>query len=131
MRKLWRSLGLGVLVWVVRFYRQMATQLFEIRAVTFYVKAVRSARLAFIGLVAGLVAAGLLVASFMTMTVALIWVLPITPSHRPCALLAVSSVYFLATIIVLCVVASERRWMRMTGASELVGRVTKRKRSHQ
>lgn len=126
LKSFFKSLLALSVVWIGKHYKEISLQLVKIEAVTAYVKAIQRVRLGFLGIVMLLILISLLVVSFITMTVAFLWVLPIDPAHRPLALLLVSGGYFLIALIALGFAVSQKLWMRATGASKLVKRVTRK-----
>jgi hypothetical protein len=110
----------GFFTRIVNWCCNVTWHLAKIRAVTIYVKAIRAARLAFMGLIGLWCVLLLMTAGFILAHIALLILLPVSLEIKALVLLILSGIYFLIGVIVIAVASSQRLWMRYSGASDMV-----------
>jgi len=112
-------LGMAAGAWVVKPVIRRA----KIRATKFYLETVRSARQAVIvfGVVAFCIA--LMAGGAVLIPLALCLFMPWQPQTKTLVACAFGAVYIAVPFVVATVLMSEKRWMRMTRADELLDNV--------
>jgi hypothetical protein len=116
-----------LLMRLFRVYFEGAISLIKIRAVACYVKAVAEVRKIFIEYVLLRCALLLLLAGFVLMHVGLFIALPCSPEWKGVLLLILGAAYFLIALLGVLKMCSEKFWMRISKATELVKEVTDKK----
>ena len=122
MMRIIKSLVGSVAVWLLARYRGLSLDLIRIRATAFYVKGVRAARSAYLGLLALLFAVVLAGAGFVLFHVGLFVLLP--KPWNGIVLMALGAIYMLAALLGLRATVSEKTWMRLSQADRLVAEAT-------
>lgn len=127
--RLLRTLIATASVWLLNKYRQTSLDLLKLEAAIGYVKAVRSARQAFLALLVIVLGAGLLAAGFVLLHVGLgmliylafqsWWVVGVV-------LLILGAIYTIVPLFIIRRLCSEKTWMRFFKADKLVEQVTKK-----
>jgi hypothetical protein len=116
-------------IWLLRRYKRMSLDLLKIRAATYYVRGVQSARAATI---VGLMAVGLVAmmgAGFIILPIGLTILLYRLSGSWVAACVALLVLGGLYVIVPLCILRrcmSERAWMSFFKVEELVARVTRK-----
>jgi hypothetical protein len=116
-----------LLMRLFKVYFDDAILLVKIRAVSYYVKAVSVARDIYLNHVflAGMLL--LMLAGFILMHVGLFIALPCSPVCKGALLLILGAVYFLIALFCVLTTCSEKNWMKVSKASDLVKKVTEKK----
>ncbi len=142
MRRLLTILAAAAAAWPARFawrvlarglaadYRRTSLDILQLEGAIGYVKAVRSARRAFLGGLAAVAAVGLLTAGFVLLHVGL-FVLLFQAWERnwtalALAILALGAIYVTGPLLVIRFLAADKTWMRLFRADTLVARLTRR-----
>jgi hypothetical protein len=110
----------GFLRNIFDWYCDAALNLLKIRAVTLYVKLVKSVRLASLGLIGLWCGLLLMFAGFILAHIALLILIPVSMLVKSIILLILATIYMLVPFGILCYAFSERTWMKFSKASELV-----------
>jgi len=114
-----------VVLWLLKRYRELALDVIKIESAIWYVRGVRTARRAFLGVLAlGIcltVGAVALVLIHSGLYALLPW--PV----NAWTLMGLGVLYLIMVLLILRWVCSERTWMRYSGASEYTARVTRRR----
>ncbi|MDD5678228.1 MAG: hypothetical protein PHW60_09610 [Kiritimatiellae bacterium] len=127
--RLLRTLLATATVWLLNKYRQTSLELIKLEAAIGYVKSVRSARKAFLAVLAVVLGAGLLVAGFLLLHIGLGMLLYLAFKNWwavGTTLLALGILYTLAPLFVIRRLCAEKTWMRFFKADKLVEQVTKK-----
>ena len=125
MRHFWKTIVRSVGFWLLRQYRASALELLRVRAALLYVRVVRGARGAFIAGLVGIGSLALAAAGFVLFHVGLFFVLP--PPYNAWALMGLGATYVAVGLGTLMCACSERAWMRLSGANEVVRRAVRRR----
>jgi hypothetical protein len=110
-----------------KVYFEDAISLAKIRAVSYYVKAVGTARQIYINHIFLACLLLLMLAGFILMHVGLFIALPCCPLYKGILLLILGSVYFLIGLLVVLNRCSQKYWMEFSKARDLVKEVTEKK----
>ena len=122
MGKTGNKLFWGLFLGFLRQKERTAIQLFRIKAATAYVKGVQGARLAFLGYLAVAVLIVIFTAGFILLHVGLYHYLDWPVQSKALLLMVLGGIYFVIPLLVFCVMARPRLWMRCSGADEIVDR---------
>ena len=127
--RLLRTLLAAASVWLLNKYRQMSLELIKLEAAIAYVKCVRSARQAFLAVLAVILGAGLLAAGFVLLHVGLGMLLYLAFQNWwavGVALLVLGILYTLVPLFIIRRLCAEKTWMQFFKADKLVEQVTKK-----
>lgn len=125
-----KATGLGV-YWLIHNYEKISVDLAKIEAVSLYVKTIKDVRLLVMGIIGLVLAANLLMGSFLLLHVAIVWVLPVTTFWKGMILVICFGLYFIATLTGVLIVLSQKLWMKKSKASEMVERTVGRILQHR
>lgn len=127
------------LVWqllsgTVRREQHDAVQMAKIRLATWYVKAVKAGRTAFLGIVGLMVLAMLLIGGFVLLNLGLCFYVPWETERRAVVLMVLGAIYLAIPLFTFAFLARQKFWMHATGADKavndaLVGKPRCRKRA--
>ncbi len=116
-------------VWLFNKYRQTSLDLIKLEAAIGYVKGVRSARQAFLALLAAILGIGLLAAGFVILHIGLgmlfylafqsWWAVGI-------GMLVLGLIYILVPLLIIRRLCAEKTWMQFFKADKIVEQVTKK-----
>ena len=127
--RLLRTLLATASVWLLNKYRQTSLELIKLEMAIGYVKGVRSARQAFLAIVAIILGAGLLAAGFVLLHIALGMLAYLVFKNWwavGVALLVLGTIYTIVPLFIIRRLCAEKTWMRFFKADKLVGQVTKK-----
>jgi len=110
---------------VLRHYQNTAFNYVQIRAATYYVRAVKAGRSVFISMITVIFGLFLLLAGFIFIHAALFVYLPWSVQSKALLLLILGAVYFVIPLIFIIRATSQRTWMKRSHAANLVSRLTK------
>ena len=102
---------------LIRRGRKAGRDWIQLRTAAIYLKGIRGARLAFLGVIALTMLMMLLGGGFALLHIGLYLLLP-SPANVV-TMLVLGGVYTLLAIIVLAKICSEKTWMQVTGAGKL------------
>ncbi len=105
---------------LIRRGRKAGRDWIQLRAAAIYLKGVKGARLAFLGVIALAMLMMLLGGGFALLHIGLYLLLP-SPANI-ITMLALGFVYTLLAIIALAKICSEKTWMQVTGAGKIASR---------
>jgi protein-S-isoprenylcysteine O-methyltransferase Ste14 len=120
MNTLLRKALTSGLFWIARNYEKVSIDMAKIEAASLYVKTVRDVRYLVMGIIGLTVLLNMLVGSFLLLNFAIVWYLPVSTATKALILLIASGLYFLATLIVVLVILSQKLWMKKSKADRMV-----------
>ena len=110
-------------LWLLRHYRLLSIDLLKIKGAIWYIRGVRTARKAYIGVVLFFLCLALVTAGFILLHVGLFALLP-APANA-ITLLVLGAIYLIVGLSALAATCSEKRWMKLSRADRMVARATK------
>ncbi|MFZ1683881.1 MAG: hypothetical protein WAU88_07075 [Candidatus Zixiibacteriota bacterium] len=109
-----------VLDWVKLTYLEPSVKLCKIKAAIYYLEGVKKAHRILLLICLLVFVITLIGAGLVMIPLALILFMPWEPTTRAIVGICIGAVYLLGPAIALSTLLSEKRWMRMTGASEVL-----------
>jgi hypothetical protein len=114
------SLFQGLFDWVKSTYLEPSVRIFRIKAAIYYLEGVKGAHRILLLVCLLVFVITLIGAGLVMIPLALILFMPWEPTTRAIVGISIGAVYLLGPAIALSTLLSEKRWMRMTGASEVL-----------
>lgn len=124
-----RTLLTTTSVWFLNKYRRKSLELIKLEAAIGYVKGVRSARQAFLAVLAIILGSGLLAAGFVLLHIGLGILLYLVFQNwwaLSVAFLVLGLLYASVPLFIIRRLCAEKTWMHFFKADKLVGQVTKK-----
>ena len=118
-----KSLLGGVALWLAKHFQAFSIDLLKIRAAIWYLRAVRTARQAYLLHVNLTLSVALAGAGFLMFHIGLFALLP--PPFNAIALMVLGCVYTVVGLYVVNATCSEQKWMRLTGADKCASLASK------
>lgn len=108
-------------------YLESLVELAKIRAAVCYVNGVKVIRRLFLLWCALIFCLMLLATGFLLIPIALCFYMPWTPQTKAIVAISFGLVYVIVPFLVMINVFSQKRWMRISGANDLVGGILDKK----
>jgi MFS family permease len=109
--------------WVKSTYVEPSLRLLRLRAATCYLEGVKGARRILILVCLLVFVITLVCAGFVLVPVSMLLFMPWDPDTKAVVGIAVGAVYVLVPAIASIFLLSEKRWMRITGATEVLSKL--------
>lgn len=109
-----------ILRWFRITYLEPTLKMLKLRAAIYYLEGVKGARRILILICLLVFAITLIGASLVIIPLALLIFMPWEPTTKATVGIIIGAVYLLVPVIALMTLLSEKRWMRITGASDLL-----------
>lgn len=110
----------GLLDFFKQTYVEPAIRMLKLRAAIYYLEGIKSARRVLLLLCLLIFVITLIGAGLVLVPIALLLFMPWDPQTKAIVGLAIGLVYLLVPAIALISLLSEKRWMRLTGANEIL-----------
>ncbi len=114
------SLIQGVLDWLKTTYLEPSVKMLKLRAAVYYLEGVKSAHRILILICLLVFVITLIGAGLVLVPLALLIFMPWEPISKAIVGIVIGAVYLLVPVVALIALLSEKRWMRITGATEVL-----------
>lgn len=126
IEKVFFNLLVFVFTDVLNQYKQASVDLVKIKALVYYIKGIKIARYLYLGLVLLLVLFICMVSGFLLIHVAFFYYMPWSRDVKLLTIFALGICYFLIPLGIYIYYASQRSWMKLSKADELMHKVLDR-----
>jgi hypothetical protein len=114
----------GIIDWLRSTYLDPALRILKLRAAIWYLEGIKGARRLLILVCLLVFVITLIGAGLVLLPLALLLFMPWEPTTKAIVGVAIGAVYLLVPAIALVSLLSEKRWMRVTGATEVLRKLT-------
>jgi hypothetical protein len=114
----------GVIDWLRSTYFEPSLKILKLRAAIWYLEGIKGARRLLILICLLVFVITLIGASLVMIPLALLLFMPWEPTTKAIVGVVIGAVYLLVPAIALISLLSEKRWMRITGATEVLRKLT-------
>jgi hypothetical protein len=115
----------GIFDWLKLTYLEPSLTMIKLRVAIYYLEGVKSARNILIIVCLIVFAITIIGAGLVMIPMALLLFMPWSPTAKAVVGIVIGAVYLLAPIIALISLLSEKRWMRLTGATDILRKLVK------
>ncbi|MDD4051421.1 MAG: hypothetical protein PHR28_05930 [candidate division Zixibacteria bacterium] len=113
----------GILDWLRSTYLEPSLKILKLRAAIYYLEGVKGARRILILICLLVFAITLIGASLVLIPIALLLFMPWEPTTKAIVGVVIGGVYLLVPAIALISLLSDKRWMRITGATTVLNKL--------
>jgi hypothetical protein len=110
----------GIIDWLRSTYLEPSIKMLKVRAAIYYLEGVKGARRILILICLLVFVITLIGAGLVLVPLALLFFMPWEPATKAIVGIIIGAIYLLAPAIALISLLSEKRWMRITGASDIL-----------
>jgi hypothetical protein len=110
----------GIIDWLRSTYLEPSIKMLKVRAAIYYLEGVKGARRILILICLLVFVITLIGAGLVMIPLALLFFMPWEPATKAIVGIIIGAIYLLAPAIALISLLSEKRWMRITGASDIL-----------
>jgi len=118
------SLFQGMFDWVKSAYIEPSLRVLKLRAAIYYLEAVRRAHRILILATVLVFVITLIGAGLVMVPMALLLFMPWDPATKAVVGIAIGALYLILPVVSLITLLSEKRWMRLTGATDVLRKVS-------
>lgn len=129
MTRFIKGLLVAVIMKLVTAYQTVSLDMVKIKGVSWYIQGVSKARLAFLAIIHVSVFVILLAAGLVLAPVSIVLLLPYALKIRLALLAALGVVYIVVPLLVLRFASSEKFWLKISGASDMLDEISRKKHS--
>lgn len=119
------NLILCILADLLKHYKQTFIRFIKIKAVLYYIKAVRIIRLLYIGIFLLILSFIVMISGFIFLHVSFLYYFPLSKEVKALILFSLGILYFFVPVGVLIYFTSQRVWMKFSKANKLIQEVLK------
>jgi hypothetical protein len=110
----------GILDWLKSTYLEPTLKLLKLRAAIYYLEGVKGARRILILVCLLVFVITLIGAGLVIIPLALLLFMPWEPTTKAIVGIVIGAIYLLVPVVALIPLLSQKRWMRVTGATEVL-----------
>ena len=114
------SLFQGMFDWLTSTYLEPSLKMLKLRAAIYYLEGVKGAHRILILICLLVFVITLIGASLVMIPLALLLFMPWEPATKAIVGIIIGAIYLLVPVITLISLLSEKRWMRLTGATDIL-----------
>lgn len=110
----------GIIDWLRSTYLEPSIKMIKLRAAIYYLEGVKGARRILILICLLVFVITLIGAGLVMIPLALLFFMPWEPATKAIVGIIIGAIYLLVPAVALISLLSEKRWMRVTGASDIL-----------